>query len=81
VRYVRIVEEKEELQTIEDVDMCESNVYLRGEDGDKLVMEDAVLIEDEGGRIKTTNILGEVKVFEGGIEEITFLDHRVIISD
>ncbi|MCG2796382.1 MAG: CooT family nickel-binding protein [Actinomycetia bacterium] len=60
--------------------MCESKVYLREEDGNKLVMEDAVLIEDEGGRIKVTNILGEEKVFEGGIEEITFLDHRVIIG-
>ncbi len=71
----------EELQKTKDVDVCESNVYLRGKDGDKLVMEDAVLIEDEGGRIKATNILGEEKVFEGVIEEITFLDHRVIISD
>lgn len=62
------------------MNMCESNVYLRGEDSEKLVMEDAVLIEDEGGRVKVTNILGEQEVFEGGIEEITFLDHRVIIS-
>lgn len=75
------MERMEELQKIKEVDVCESNVYLRGEDGDKLVMEDAVLIEDEGGRIKATNILGEEKVFEGAIEEITFLDHRVIISD
>lgn len=61
--------------------MCESNVYLRGEDGDSLVMEDAVIIEDQGGRIKATNILGEEKVFEGCIEEITFLEHRIIISE
>lgn len=60
--------------------MCESNVYLREEDGDKLVMEDAVLIEDQGGKIKVTNILGEEMSFKGDIEEITFLDHRVVIS-
>ncbi|MBU4301571.1 MAG: CooT family nickel-binding protein [Actinobacteria bacterium] len=76
-----MVERRERLPTCRGVTMCESNVYLRGEDGDRLVMEDAVLIEGEGGRVKATNILGVQKVFEGGIEEITFLDHRVIISD
>ncbi len=60
--------------------MCESNVYLRDETGDTLVMEDAVLVENEDGRVKATDILGDVKVFDGTLEEITFLDHRVIIA-
>ena len=60
--------------------LCESNVYLKDEDGEKLLMEDAVLIEHEGGKIKLTDILGGQEVVEGKIEEITFLDHRITIT-
>jgi predicted RNA-binding protein len=59
--------------------MCESNIYLRDDEGDRLVMEDAVMVENEGGRISVTDILGEKKEFEGTLEEITFLDHRIVI--
>ncbi|MBN1288475.1 MAG: CooT family nickel-binding protein [Actinobacteria bacterium] len=59
--------------------MCESNVYTRDEEGETLVMEDAVLIENDDGRIKITDILGQQKEVEGNIEEITFLDHRITI--
>jgi predicted RNA-binding protein len=60
--------------------LCESNVYVRESEGDRLVMEDAVLIEDKRGRVRVTNILGEREEIEGEIEEITFLDHKVVIS-
>jgi predicted RNA-binding protein len=42
-------------------------------------MEDAVLVEREGGVIKVTDILGEQKEFQGTLEEITFLEHRIVI--
>ncbi len=60
--------------------MCESNVYLRDGEGDRLVMEDAVLVESEAGRISVTDILGEKKEFDGTLEEITFLEHRIVIK-
>ena len=59
--------------------MCESNVYLRDDDGDRLVMEDAVLVKNEGGRVTVTDILGDSKEFEGLLEEVTFLEHRIVI--
>jgi predicted RNA-binding protein len=59
--------------------LCESNVYLRDEDGDKLAMEDAVMVERDGDSIKVTDILGEQKEFQGALEEITFLEHRIVI--
>ena len=61
--------------------MCESNVYLRDDEGDRLVMEDAVLVESEAGRVSVTDILGEKKEFDGTLEEITFLEHRIVIND
>ena len=59
--------------------MCESNVYLRDEEGERLVMEDAVTVESGEGRVRVTDLLGEQKEFEGTLEEITFLEHKVVI--
>ncbi len=59
--------------------MCESNVYLRDDNGDELVMEDAVLVERKGNHVRVTDILGDEKEFIGDLEEITFLDHRIVI--
>jgi predicted RNA-binding protein len=42
-------------------------------------MEDAVLVKNEGGRVTVTDILGESMEFEGLLEEVTFLDHRIVI--
>jgi predicted RNA-binding protein len=60
--------------------MCESNVYLRDENGEKLVMEDAAQLKNHEGKIWIVDLLGEEKELEGTIEEITFLDHKIFIS-
>lgn len=59
--------------------MCESNVFLRRGDDETLVMEDAVLVESLGDRVRVTDILGEVKEVPGTLEEVTFLEHRIAI--
>lgn len=59
--------------------LCESNVFIRNDEGDRLVMEDAVLVKAEGDHVKLTDILGDERDVEGRIEEITFLDHKIII--
>ena len=61
--------------------MCESNVYVRDDEGDRLVMEDAVLLEQDGGKVKITDILGEEKELKGDVEEITFLEHRIVVRE
>ncbi len=60
--------------------MCESNAFLKTQDGEEFVMEDVVLVETSGSKIRLTNIIGEVIEVEGTIEEITFLDHKIVIS-
>jgi predicted RNA-binding protein len=60
--------------------MCESNVYLRDENGDKLVMEDAAELKNRDGKIWIVDLLGEEKEIEGTIDEITFIDHKIVIS-
>ena len=60
--------------------MCESNVYIRDEVEDKLVMEDVAQLKDQDGKIWIADLLGEEKEIEGKIQEISFLDHKVFIS-
>jgi predicted RNA-binding protein len=60
--------------------MCESNVYLRDEAQNKLVMEDVAQLKDQDGKIWIVDILGDEKEIEGKVEEISFLDHKVFIS-
>jgi len=60
--------------------MCESNVYIRDEAEDKLVMEDVAQLKDQDGKIWIVDLLGDEKEIEGKIEEISFLDHKVFIS-
>lgn len=59
--------------------LCESNVYLKDDEGETLVMEDAVLVENESGVVTVTDILGDQKEFSGTLEEVTFLEHRIVI--
>lgn len=60
--------------------MCESNAFLKTQESEEFVMEDVVLVETSGSKIRLTNIIGEVVEVEGTIEEITFLDHKIVIS-
>jgi len=60
--------------------MCESNVYIRDEAEDKLVMEDVAQLKDHDGKIWIVDLLGEEKELEGKVQEIDFLDHKVVIG-
>jgi predicted RNA-binding protein len=53
---------------------------MTGEGEQKLIMEDAVLIERKGDLLILRDILGEEKEVKGKIEEISFLDHKVMIG-
>jgi len=60
--------------------MCESNVYIRDEEDEKLVMEDVAQLKDHDGKVWIVDLLGEEKEIVGKVEEITFLDHKVFIG-
>ena len=60
--------------------MCESNVYIRDEEDEKLVIEDVAQLKDHDGKILIVDLLGEEKEIEGKVEEISFMDHKVLIS-
>lgn len=60
--------------------MCESRVYLLGRGGKKRIMDSAVLVRDEGGKVLVVGLLGERKVMEEArIAEISVDRHEVLL--
>jgi predicted RNA-binding protein len=62
--------------------MCESNVYLKREDGsEELLIEDVELITDEGtGKVFLRNIMGKEKTVNARIRKIDLANHRVVLG-
>ncbi|UWG97678.1 CooT family nickel-binding protein [Dehalobacter sp. DCM] len=61
--------------------MCESNAYSVSQDGEKMIMENVAHMKIESGKIHLTGLLGDEKTISGNIQEIKFLDHKILISE
>ena len=61
--------------------MCESNVYVKEKDEEKLVMENvAAIIPTGDGGFTLKGLLGESQVIRGEIQEINLMAHRIILT-
>ena len=61
--------------------MCESNVYLKKDDSEELIMEDVSQVTPlPGGKVLVENILGEQKELEASIETINLMEHKIILK-
>ena len=61
--------------------MCLSKVYLRREDKDEIVAEEATNVIDSSGTIEINSIFNESKKVKGYfIKEVDFLKNRTILS-
>ncbi|MBC7249322.1 MAG: CooT family nickel-binding protein [Anaerolineae bacterium] len=60
--------------------MCEARVYLGGDDGEKEIMRDVVLVQPEGDAWLLVSLLGEQKLVRGTISRVDFLKHTVHLS-
>ncbi len=60
--------------------MCEARVYLGGDDGEKEIMRDVVLVKPEGDAWLLVSLLGEQKLVRGTISRVDFLKHTVHLS-
>lgn len=61
--------------------MCEANVYLLEENGDKTLLLEAVdkVVPKEDG-IFLENIFGERKTVKAQIMEMALVDHRILLK-
>jgi predicted RNA-binding protein len=60
--------------------MCESSVYMKEGDVERLVLADVVLIRPVPGGLYLEDILGRSEQIAGNIEVIDLANHRVIIT-
>lgn len=61
--------------------MCESNVYLKSDQSEALIMENVAAITPIGeNRYLLKGLLGDSREIEGIIEEINLMAHKIIIS-
>jgi predicted RNA-binding protein len=60
--------------------MCESTAYVKRKDGEELLLKDVAAIRPDGAKLILRSILGERLEFDGTIEEIDLLAHRILLK-
>ncbi len=60
--------------------MCESTAYVKKATGEELLLKDVAAIRPEGRKLILRSILGERLEFDGTIEEIDLLGHKILLK-
>ncbi len=60
--------------------MCESTVYLKDGDEEKVLMKDVVAVLPRGGTLVLTSVLGEKLEVEAAFSEIDLMGHRIVVE-
>ena len=60
--------------------MCETNAYILKDDKEELLMDSVIILRPEDGKIYLRGLLGKEMYVEADIQEINFLDHRMVLK-
>ena len=61
--------------------MCESTAYVKkGAEGEELLFKEVAAIRPEGNKLVLRSILGDRLEFDGTIEEIDLMKHRIVLK-
>ena len=61
--------------------MCESTAYVKkGTGEEELLLKDVAAIRPEGNKLVLRSILGDRLEFEGSIEEIDLMGHKILLK-
>lgn len=60
--------------------MCESNAYLKKDDGEELLLEDVTYVRPKDGRIVMSSLFGDEVTVDGDIVEIDLMAHRIVLE-
>lgn len=61
--------------------MCESSAYLIRKGAEEKLLDDVTLIRPEKGYILLRNLFGKEMSVKARIEEIRFMDHKIILAE
>jgi predicted RNA-binding protein len=61
--------------------MCEATAFLIGEDGrEEVLLKDVDILRPRGRKLYLCDIFGEQKEVEAEIQEISLLNHRILLK-
>ena len=60
--------------------MCESTAYVKTPKGEELLLKDVATIRPEGQKLVLRSLLGERVEFDGTIEEIDLMGHKILLK-
>ena len=61
--------------------MCESTAYVKkGTGEEELLLKDVAAIRPEGSKLVLRSILGDRLEFDGSIEEIDLMGHKILLK-
>lgn len=66
---------------VEDNNMCESSAYLIRKGTEEKLLDDVTFIKPEKGQVLLRNLFGKEISVKGRIEEIRFMDHKILLSE
>ena len=61
--------------------MCMASVWIRKEKGEENLLEDVAVIKSRGEKLILSTLLGEEKSVEAKIEEIDFMNSKVLLKE
>lgn len=62
------------------VTVCESNVFLKKNESEEILLEDVEILRPEGDEIYLANIHGEEKRLKARLVLVNFSEHKAILS-
>jgi len=61
--------------------MCMASVWIRKDTGEENVLADVAVIKSRGEKLILSTLLGEEKSVEAKIEEIDFMNSKVLLKE
>jgi len=61
--------------------MCESAAYVIRKNGEEKLLDDVTFLKPDRGRVFLRNLFGKELLIKGRIEEIRFMDHKIILVE
>jgi predicted RNA-binding protein len=60
--------------------MCLAKAYLKGDGEGELLLEDVVLVEIDGEKLRLSTLFGEERELDGTIEAVDFQNASLIVQ-
>ena len=61
--------------------MCESHAYVLRDGREEKLLDDVTFLKPDDGEIVLRNLFGEEVRVKGRLEEIQFMDHKILLRE